>query len=109
VSGAISPPLAYLYPHILFRGGLTGGGKYPFALGGGRFILFGTNGPIKRGSAPSPSMGKGGADRGRYVMCVAVEELPSPLTGEGSGGGDPCALSPIPTFTRVGEVGNEVS
>jgi hypothetical protein len=31
-------------------------------------------------------------------MHIAFKHLPSPLTGEGAGGGDPCALSPVPAF-----------
>jgi hypothetical protein len=42
-------------------------------------------------------------------MRVAFEELSSPLTGEGSGGGETTPLPPIPTFPRIGEMGNYVS
>jgi hypothetical protein len=35
-----------------------------------------------------------GADTGRYVMHVTFEQLPSPLMGEGSGGGEDSTSSP---------------
>jgi hypothetical protein len=37
-----------------------------------------------------------GADTGRYVMHVTFEQLPSPLMGEGSGGGEDSTSSPHP-------------
>jgi hypothetical protein len=35
-------------------------------------------------------------------MHIARKHLPSPLTAEGSGGGGPVLLPPIPTFPRQG-------
>jgi hypothetical protein len=40
---------------------------------------------------PIPSLP---ADRARYVMCGTFEPLPSPLMGEGSGGGEDRTSSP---------------
>jgi hypothetical protein len=46
------------------------------------------------------------ADRGRYVMRVTCAPLPSPLMGEGVGGGvGPVLFPPIPTFPRQGGKG----
>jgi hypothetical protein len=44
-----------------------------------------------RGLAPSPSTG---ADRGRYCVRLGTGHLPSPLMGEGSGGGE--RIAPLP-------------
>jgi hypothetical protein len=38
-------------------------------------------------------------------MCGSFEPLPSPLTGEGSGGGEDRTPSPLPTFPRQGGKG----
>jgi hypothetical protein len=38
-------------------------------------------------------------------MPIARKQLPSPLTGEGSGGGEASVPSPIPTFLRQGGKG----
>jgi hypothetical protein len=43
-----------------------------------------------------------GADRGRYFICIAFSQLPSPLMGEGSGGGEASAPSPHPNLPRKG-------
>jgi hypothetical protein len=42
------------------------------------------------------------ADKGRYVMRATFELFPSPLMGEGSGGGEGSPSSPIRPFPRQG-------
>jgi hypothetical protein len=51
--------------------------------------------PCRYSSPPSPSPVEG-ADRGRYVMRATFEPLPSPIKGEGSGGGEDRTASPHP-------------
>src|SRR5687768_2861075 len=44
-----------------------------------------------------------GADRGRYCATFGLQSLPSPLMGEGSGGGEGIApLPPVLSFPRQG-------
>jgi hypothetical protein len=45
--------------------------------------------------SPRPSPG-GKADKDRYFMRITLEQLPSPLMGEGSGGGEDSTSSPHP-------------
>jgi hypothetical protein len=40
--------------------------------------------------------------QGEALMRIAREQLPSPLMGEGLGGGEGSAPSPIPAFPRTG-------
>jgi hypothetical protein len=47
---------------------------------------------VHEGSMPSPLM----ADRGRYFIRITFEQLPSPLTGEGAGGGEDSVPSLYP-------------
>jgi hypothetical protein len=47
---------------------------------------------------PSPLMGC----QGRYAMHIARKHRPSPLTGEGAGGGEDSPSSPHPPFPRYG-------
>jgi hypothetical protein len=50
------------------------------------------------GGKPQPFPPIPTSDQGRYVMCGTFAPLPSPLMGEGSGGGEDSTRSPIPTF-----------